>query len=66
MTVRICPQKVWCPAIQDMVTVIGSLQQLANGLKEFQVKECTQQKTCKKIKHGHYDCLVKKRLEGKF
>jgi hypothetical protein len=63
-TKKIIPRKVWCPATQQMVTVIGLINPLANSLQELFVKECLLQKDCPEIKHGHYGCLVGKRLQG--
>ena len=58
------PKKVWCPPTQQMVMVTGIVSPLANKLKELFVKQCLLQKDCEKIKHGHYGCLVGKRLQG--
>jgi hypothetical protein len=69
-TIKIIPRKVWCPATQQMVTVIGVISPLANTLQELFVKECVLQKDCLKIKHGEYSrgpphgCLIGERLQA--
>ena len=66
MSQKIVGRSVWCPAVQDMVGVTGHTNFLANGLEEFYPKQCSRQKTCEKAKHGHYECLINKRLEGRW
>jgi len=59
------PHNVWCPAIQKMVAVIGTITPLANGLEELHVKQCVIENECEKTRHGHADCLRKKRLASR-
>jgi hypothetical protein len=63
-TKKIIPRKVWCPATQQMVTVIGVISPLANSLQELFVKQCVLQKDCPKFKPRHYACLLGERLQG--